>query len=56
MVRQGAEVGRPSRLDVAVAAEDGAATRTSVRGGVVAVARGELLALPTSGAGDASVR
>lgn len=56
VVRQGAEVGRPSQLDVAVAAENGVATRTSVRGGVVAVARGELLALPTPGAGDASVR
>jgi trans-2,3-dihydro-3-hydroxyanthranilate isomerase len=44
MVRQGREVGRPSRLDVAVVAENGVATRTSVRGGVVAVARGELAA------------
>jgi trans-2,3-dihydro-3-hydroxyanthranilate isomerase len=49
VVRQGAEVGRPSQLDVAVAAEKGVATRTSVRGGVVAVARGELLALPIPG-------
>jgi len=45
-VRQGREVGRPSRLDVAVVAENGVATRTSVRGGVVAVARGELVAGP----------
>ena len=56
VVRQGAEVGRPSRLDVAVAAENGVATRTSVHGGVVAVARGELVARLTPGAGDASVR
>jgi trans-2,3-dihydro-3-hydroxyanthranilate isomerase len=45
-VAQGAEIGRPSRLQVLVRAEGGAAVSTSVRGGVVAVARGELVALP----------
>lgn len=45
-VAQGAELGRPSRLDVEVRAEDGRALATAVRGGVVAVSRGELLALP----------
>lgn len=45
-VLQGAEIGRPSRLDVAVVAENGVATRTSVRGGVVAVAQGELVTWP----------
>jgi trans-2,3-dihydro-3-hydroxyanthranilate isomerase len=45
-VAQGAEIGRPSRLQVLVRAEAGAAVSTSVRGGVVAVARGELVALP----------
>lgn len=46
-VAQGAEIGRPSRLAVLVQARDGAAVETSVWGGVVAVARGELVALPT---------
>ena len=45
-VAQGAEVGRPSRLEVAVRTEGGAAVGTAVRGEVRAVARGELLALP----------
>ena len=45
-VAQGAEIGRPSRLQVRVDAEAGVAVTTSVRGGVVAVARGELVALP----------
>ena len=45
-VAQGAEIGRPSRLQVLVRAEGGVAVSTSVRGGVVAVARGELVALP----------
>jgi trans-2,3-dihydro-3-hydroxyanthranilate isomerase len=46
VVDQGREMGRPSRLEVSVLAASGAATRTSVRGGVAAVARGELLTLP----------
>lgn len=45
-VTQGVEIGRASRLEVRVEARDGAATRTSVRGGVAAVARGELVELP----------
>jgi len=45
-VAQGGEIGRQSRLVVAVEAHGGAAGRTSVQGGVAAVARGELLALP----------
>jgi len=45
-VAQGAEIGRPSRLAVAVQARDGAAMETSVHGAVAAVARGELVALP----------
>ncbi|MFD1521047.1 PhzF family phenazine biosynthesis protein [Pseudonocardia yunnanensis] len=46
LVAQGVEVGRPSHLAVVVHAAGGVAQTTSVRGGVVAVARGELLALP----------
>jgi trans-2,3-dihydro-3-hydroxyanthranilate isomerase len=46
-VAQGAELGRPSFLHVTVSATDGRATATTVRGGVVAVSRGELTALPT---------
>jgi trans-2,3-dihydro-3-hydroxyanthranilate isomerase len=45
-VSQGAEIGRPSRLEVLVHAQPGAAVRTSVYGTVAAVARGELVALP----------
>jgi len=45
-VAQGAEVGRPSSLEVTVEAAGGAAHRTSVGGSVAAVARGELVALP----------
>jgi trans-2,3-dihydro-3-hydroxyanthranilate isomerase len=45
-VAQGGEIGRPSRLQVRVDAVGGAAVTTSVRGGVAAVARGELVALP----------
>lgn len=45
-VSQGAEIGRPSTLHVTVASTDGRATATTVRGGVVAVSRGELTALP----------
>ena len=46
LVAQGAEIGRPSHLAVVVQAAGGVAQATSVRGGVAAVARGELLALP----------
>jgi len=46
VVAQGAEIGRPSQLAVLVRAAGGAAQETSVRGGVRAVARGELLAWP----------
>lgn len=46
VVHQGAEIGRPSRLDVLVQAVGGAAVQASVRGSVVAVARGELVARP----------
>ena len=45
-IDQGAEIGRPSRLDVTVTARAGAAVATTVRGGVVAVSRGELSAVP----------
>jgi trans-2,3-dihydro-3-hydroxyanthranilate isomerase len=45
-VLQGAEIGRPSRLDVQVVAESGAAVRTSVGGRVVAVSAGEILIPP----------
>lgn len=43
-VAQGAEIGRPSQLQVLVEAVDGTATRTAVCGSVAAVARGELVA------------
>ncbi|NMI00664.1 PhzF family phenazine biosynthesis isomerase [Pseudonocardia acidicola] len=45
-VAQGAEIGRPSTLEALVRARGGAAVQTSVRGGVAAVAGGELVALP----------
>ena len=45
-VGQGAEIGRPSRLEVRVRVHGGAAVETAVRGGVRMVAKGELLALP----------
>jgi len=45
-VDQGIEMGRPSRMEVTVTAEAGAAVRTSVGGRVALVARGELVALP----------
>ncbi|WP_214364341.1 PhzF family phenazine biosynthesis protein [Pseudonocardia sp. H11422] len=48
-IDQGAEIGRPSRLEVQVSARGGAAVDTSVRGGVAAVARGELVAVPGHG-------
>jgi trans-2,3-dihydro-3-hydroxyanthranilate isomerase len=43
---QGAEIGRPSRLEVLVRASGGATVETAVRGEVRMVATGELLALP----------
>jgi trans-2,3-dihydro-3-hydroxyanthranilate isomerase len=46
VVSQGAQLGRPSMLDVEVRAASGRAVETSVRGAVVAVARGELIRLP----------
>lgn len=46
-VLQGAERGRPSRLDCEVTAEAGAAVRVTVTGRVVAVATGELVTLPS---------
>jgi trans-2,3-dihydro-3-hydroxyanthranilate isomerase len=45
-VEQGAEMGRPSRLEVPVRVHGGEAVETAVRGGVRRVATGELLALP----------
>ena len=45
-VAQGAEIGRPSRLEVQVRMNGGTVAETAVRGGVRMVAKGELLALP----------
>lgn len=45
-ISQGAELGRPSAMEVEVHARNGRAVETAVRGAVVAVARGELLRLP----------
>jgi trans-2,3-dihydro-3-hydroxyanthranilate isomerase len=45
-ISQGAELGRPSAMEVEVHARDGRAVKTTVRGAVVAVARGQLLRLP----------
>ena len=45
-IDQGAEIGRPSRLDVTVEAKDGKAVSTTVGGGVAAVSSGVLAALP----------
>jgi trans-2,3-dihydro-3-hydroxyanthranilate isomerase len=42
VVEQGVEMGRPSTLTCTVEVVDGAATRTTVSGGVVPVARGEI--------------
>ena len=44
VIRQGIEMGRPSRLECAVTREDGRIVRTTVRGRVVPVARGEITA------------
>lgn len=49
VVRQGAEIGRPSTLHAWVRTEGGDAVATWVGGGVRPVARGELLALPETG-------
>jgi trans-2,3-dihydro-3-hydroxyanthranilate isomerase len=45
-VLQGAEIGRPSRLEVLVRTADGATVETAVRGEVQMIAKGEFLALP----------
>jgi trans-2,3-dihydro-3-hydroxyanthranilate isomerase len=45
-VDQGAEIGRPSRLEVQTRVVGGATVETGVRGGVRMVAKGEFLALP----------
>jgi trans-2,3-dihydro-3-hydroxyanthranilate isomerase len=45
-IDQGVEMGRPSRMDVAVRSVGGAAVQTSVGGRAALVARGELVALP----------
>lgn len=45
-IAQGAEMGRPSRLEVTVTARGGVAVETAVSGQVVPVARGELVSLP----------
>uniref|UniRef100_UPI0015F0D714 PhzF family phenazine biosynthesis protein n=1 Tax=Pseudonocardia pini TaxID=2758030 RepID=UPI0015F0D714 len=45
-VAQGLEIGRPSRLDVTVQAEAGAAVATTVQGAVVAISSGRLTAVP----------
>ena len=47
-VDQGAEIGRPSRLEVSARVVEGATVETAVRGEVRRVAKGELLALPPS--------
>jgi trans-2,3-dihydro-3-hydroxyanthranilate isomerase len=47
-VEQGAEIGRPSRLEVLVHAAGGRAEHTAVSGRVAAVAHGELVALPSA--------
>jgi trans-2,3-dihydro-3-hydroxyanthranilate isomerase len=41
-IRQGIEMGRPSRLDGTVTTSGGDVVRTTVRGEVVAVARGDI--------------
>jgi trans-2,3-dihydro-3-hydroxyanthranilate isomerase len=45
-ITQGAEIGRPSRLEVQARVADGATVETAVRGEVRMVAKGEFLALP----------
>jgi len=46
LVEQGAEIGRPSQLECTVVAAGGRATAVRVRGQVLRVATGELVALP----------
>jgi trans-2,3-dihydro-3-hydroxyanthranilate isomerase len=48
VISQGAEIGRPSTLDCTVTASGGAVSRTTVRGGVVAVSDGRI-AVPPAG-------
>lgn len=48
VVRQGEELGRPSRLDCTVTAEAGAAVSATVTGEVVPIARGEIAVPPPS--------
>lgn len=48
-VRQGAEIGRPSRMDCQVQAAGGLAVGARVRGRVVPVARGRLVVPPPTG-------
>jgi trans-2,3-dihydro-3-hydroxyanthranilate isomerase len=45
-IAQGAEMGRPSALEVQVRIAGGVAAEVAVQGGVRMVAKGELLALP----------
>jgi trans-2,3-dihydro-3-hydroxyanthranilate isomerase len=45
-VSQGAEIGRPGRLELQVRTSGGVAVETAVRGAVRMVAKGELVALP----------
>jgi trans-2,3-dihydro-3-hydroxyanthranilate isomerase len=45
-IAQGAEMGRPSALEVRVRIAGGVAAEVAVQGGVRMVAKGELLALP----------
>jgi trans-2,3-dihydro-3-hydroxyanthranilate isomerase len=45
-IAQGAELGRPSRLEVLVRTSGGATVETAVRGEVKMIAKGEFLALP----------
>jgi trans-2,3-dihydro-3-hydroxyanthranilate isomerase len=49
VVRQGIELHRPSTLECAVSAVDGAATRVTVTGSVVAIASGEIAVPPFVG-------
>lgn len=48
-VRQGSELGRPSRLDCTVTARSGAAVSATVTGSVVPIARGEIALPPAAG-------
>ena len=48
-IRQGVEIHRPSTLECTVTAQDGVVTRTTVAGGVVPVASGEIAVPPFVG-------